>query len=549
LTHFGYNTVNFVSLTLSQVCRAQLESGDATVTKVKVSISFKLILVTTLLLMTIAALSGVLGSVQTNRVIDDLGGRLNTKILESLRAGGVAQVELLIQLVRLEMLQHDYTTLQTIVDGIAENDKDITAIGVTDRVGIVLAHTDRHKVGSRATGPLREGMKATNLQIEDEVIVDKQKSIAFTSPVEHSGDRLGSILVAYTLTPLKAELDSVQLLKKREGKTNIRNTLIFAIISAAVGLVLAVIQGFRLARPIRSLVAHANKIADGELESRVEIDTQDEIGLLGERFNYMAGQVQMLMRASVEKAAMEKEIEVASAVQATLIPDASSAVDLHGLSLASHFKPATKVGGDWWTYYHLPDDKILLLIGDVTGHGVGSAMITAAAKGAASCLMAMTKGRIQLQQMFEMLNAAIIDTARGRFVMSCCAAVFDPRSRTMLVANAGHNFPFHFRRKTGKLVSMVVRGNKLGDLHDSEFETKRFPMEPGDMVYWYTDGVIECIDERGEEYGERRFRSLLRGKGSIAPDRVRDDVVESVRQFHGSVPPQDDITIIAGRVT
>jgi serine phosphatase RsbU (regulator of sigma subunit) len=519
------------------------------VTKVKVSISFKLILVTTLLLITIAALSGVLGSVQTNRVIDDLGGRLNTKIQESLRAGGVAQVELLIQLVRLEMLQHDYTTLQTIVDSIAENDQDITAIGVADRTGTVLAHTDRDEVGSLATGPLREGMKATNLQIEDEVMVGKQKSIAFTSPVEHAGDRLGNILVAYTLTPLQAELDRVKLLKEREGRNNIRTTLIFAIISALVGLVLAVIQGFRLSKPIRSLVAHANKIAGGELDSRVQIDTQDEIGLLGERFNYMAEQVQMLMRASVEKAAMEKEIEVASAVQATLIPDASSAVDLHGLSLASHFKPATKVGGDWWTYYHLPDDKILLLIGDVTGHGVGSAMITAAAKGATSCLMAMTKGRIELEQMFDMLNAAIIDTARGRFVMSCCAAVFDPRTRTMLAANAGHNFPFHYSRKESRLVSMVVRGNKLGDLRDSRFETQTFQLEPGDMVYWYTDGIIECEDERGEEYGERRFRSLLRAKGSTAPDEVRDVVVEHVREFHGSAPPQDDITIIVGRVT
>ena len=314
--------------------------------RVKISISAKLILVTTVLLITVAGLSGVLGSVQTNRVIDDLGGRLNTKIKESLRAGGVAQVELLIQLVRLEMLQHDYTTLQAIVDSIAQNDPDITAIGVADRTGSILAHTDQTLLGSVAAGPLKQGMRATNLQIHDDVLVGNNPSIAFTSQVEHKGDRVGNILVAYTLTPVKAELDRVQLLKEREARTNIRTTLVFAAISATLGLVLAVIQGFRLSRPIRALVAQANKMAEGALDSRVAIDTHDEIGLLGERFNFMAGQIQTLMRESADRVAMEKEMEVASAVQATLIPDASSTVDLDGIVLAGHFRPATRVGGD-----------------------------------------------------------------------------------------------------------------------------------------------------------------------------------------------------------
>ena len=513
------------------------------------SISLKLIMVSTLLLVTVVSLSGVLGSVQTNRVIDDLGSRLNTKIRESLRAGGTAQVELLIQLVRLELLQHDYTTLQTIVDNIADNDRDITGIGVADRTGVILAHTDQHLLGTRAAGPLRESMRATNLQIYDEVVIDEQKSIAFTSPVEHGGDRLGNILVAYTLTPLLAELDRVSLLKTREFRTNVRTTVIFAVISALVGLVLAVLQGFRLSRPIRALVAQAEKIAGGELESRVQIDSQDEIGLLGDRFNYMAERVQSLMRESVEKAEMEKEMEVASVVQATLVPDSSHTVDLPGISLASYFQPATRVGGDWWTYYRLPDGTILLLMGDVTGHGVASAMITAAAKGAVSCLIAMTEGRVELQQMFTMLNAAIMDTARGRFVMSCCAAIFDPRTRTLCAANAGHNFPFHFDGQTGKLVSMVVRGNKLGDLPDSEFETRVFQLQPDDMVVWYTDGIIECVNEKGEEYGERRFRALLRENGRSSPEQVRDTVLEHTGRFHGSVSPDDDITIVVGKIT
>ena len=120
--------------------------------------------------------------------------------------------------------------------------------------------------------------------------------------------------------------------------------------SGVVGLIMAVLLGLRISRPIQQLVGQANEIAKGALETRVQITSLDEVGLLGERFNYMAEQVHVLMQETVEKAALEKEMEVARAIQATLIPDASAVVDLPGVALASYFKPATKCGGDWWTY-------------------------------------------------------------------------------------------------------------------------------------------------------------------------------------------------------
>jgi serine phosphatase RsbU (regulator of sigma subunit) len=312
--------------------------------------------------------------------------------------------------------------------------------------------------------------------------------------------------------------------------------------------VLAVVVGFHISRPIKELVAQAERIAEGDLETRVAIGSRDEVGLLGDRFNFMAEQVSELMQESMEKAALEKEMEVAWAIQSTLIPDAHAVVDLPGIDLASYFKPATKVGGDWWTYYCLPDSRSLVLIGDVTGHGVGSAMITAAAKGAASCMMAMTEGNVELEVMFRMLNAAILDTAQGKFVMSCFAGIYDPKTHTLQGVNAGHNFPFHYSERTKKLVSMVVRGHKLGDELDSEFETRTFQLEPGDKIFWYTDGVIECTNEAGEEYGERRFRALLRVNSLKEPDKIRDRIVTRTQAFYGDVPPKDDITFVVARI-
>jgi sigma-B regulation protein RsbU (phosphoserine phosphatase) len=148
----------------------------------------------------------------------------------------------------------------------------------------------------------------------------------------------------------------------------------------------------------------------------------------------------------------KKELEVASAIQATLVPD-SSLVEVEGISFAGYFEPATQCGGDWWSYYEMPDEKLLVIIGDVTGHGVASAMITAAAKGSATTMMDVTAGDLTLPALLKSLNAAIHDAAKGRFVMTCFASIYDPKTRQLTYANAGHNFPYIYQKD--KLVSLV----------------------------------------------------------------------------------------------
>lgn len=526
-----------------------MAEAESETPQVKVSISSKLIILSTLLVVAVVTLSGVLGSMQTNRVVDDLGERLKAKVNDNLQSAGIAQVELLLQLVRIEMLQHDYATLQSIVVDVAARDQDVTMIAVADRTGTILAHTDKKLVGTGATGRLKEDLASTNPQVHEDIMAGGRRSIAFASPVEEHGDRLGTILVAYTLGPVITELAQVKALRHRVVQTSVKTTLIFAVISGLVGLVLAVLVGFQISRPIRALVDQAEKIAGGDLETRVRVTSRDEVGLLGDRFNYMAEQVHVLMRESVEKAALEKEMEVARAVQATLIPDATAIVDLPGMEMASYFKPATRCGGDWWTYYCLPDSRSLVLIGDVTGHGVGSAMITAAAKGAASCLITMTEGAVDLETMFRILNTAIMETAKGRFAMSCFAGIYDPKTRTLEGINAGHNFPFHYSARTKRLVSLVVRGHKLGDLAEADFETRSFQFGPGDRLFWYTDGVIECVNAEGEEFGERRFRALLQTTVERTPDKIRDRVVERTHAFYGAVPPRDDVMFLVARIS
>jgi serine phosphatase RsbU (regulator of sigma subunit) len=257
----------------------------------------------------------------------------------------------------------------------------------------------------------------------------------------------------------------------------------------------------------------------------------------------------VLLRQTAEKATMEKELEVARTIQETLVPG-NDTVDRQFVKIAGYFQPASQCGGDWWTYHDMKDGKVLVVIGDVTGHGVPSAMITAAAKAACDVARAVNNDDVSCTQLLEIMNRAIFESAKRKFVMTCFASVLDPKTRTITYANAGHNFPYLYRNQDGKgeFGSLMTRGNRLGDLPESKYAAKTMELLPGDMLVWYTDGIVECENEKGEEYGEKRFRASIRRAAHLEPAEIREQVVSASMAFFGERARKDDITMVIARV-
>lgn len=509
------------------------------------SISVKLILVSTLVVAIAIGLFGFMNVLRSRRLIDHSSRRVQQRIVDGLRQAGTAQLQLLTETTRIALVQSDYTTLQATVENTAVQDERITTVAVVDRDNTFLAHSERARAGKKAAGPMLKLLRAGAAE-GTRVGEGDRRALVFTAPVVHEGEAISSVYVAYTLESLRAELLKARRLKAQEGRDAIKATLLIGALSVLLGAVLAILQGVRISRPIQALARQANQIAAGDLLARVEIRSHDEIGFLGDQFNYMADQVMVLMRETSEKATMEKELEVASAIQSTLVPQ-DALIELDGLSLASYFEPATQCGGDWWSYYELAGGKILVIIGDVTGHGVASAMITAAAKGAATALIAASGGQLGLRELLINMNAAIHDAAKGRFVMTCFASIYDPATGRMDYANAGHTFPYIKDGQSGRLASLVSRGNRLGDVVDSDFAVRDTTIAPGSVLVWYTDGIVECVDVRGQEYGERRFRNSIKKAAELPVGDARDEIVQRAAQFFGDVPREDDITLIIAK--
>jgi serine phosphatase RsbU (regulator of sigma subunit) len=362
-------------------------------------------------------------------------------------------------------------------------------------------------------------------------------------------DRLGYVVLGYDLAPIARFEATTEKQKSEESRRAAVYSGAVGALFALIGTVLAILQGLSISRPIKQLAWKADQIARGDLEARVEVKSNDEIGFLGENFNFMADQIAILLQQTAEKARIEQELEVAKAIQETLVPT-SDPVDRDVLKFAGFYQPAAQTGGDWWTWSELPGNRILLVIGDVTGHGVPSAMITAAAKASCDVARHIYDAEVTVTRLLEIMNYAIYESAQRRFVMTCFASIVDLKARTITYANAGHNFPYLFRQGDGKgeFGSLMIRGNRLGDDQTSRYEAKTTDLLPGDVLVWYTDGIVECENEAGEEYGEKRFRASVRRSAALDAGEMRDAIVGEATTFFGEAPRKDDITMIVGRV-
>ncbi|MFS8068683.1 MAG: PP2C family protein-serine/threonine phosphatase, partial [Byssovorax sp.] len=277
----------------------------------------------------------------------------------------------------------------------------------------------------------------------------------------------------------------------------------------------------------------------------LEAEPDDLIDEIRTNFLYLGDQLVQLLHEIREKASLKEQLEVARVVQQMLVP-AKDVIVRPFVRLAGYFHPASECGGDWWTAHDLPDEKVLTVIGDVTGHGIASAIITGAAKAACDLARTFTSGRITPGALLEMMNCCIYEAGKQKLMMTCTASIFDPATRSLTIANAGHHFPYLVRR--GALRQLISHGSPLGAASTSEYPAATVQLEAGDAILWFTDGVTECENAEREQFTERRLRALFQSAADAGPERARAAIVEAIGAFSRGQPQTDDITFVVASV-
>ncbi|WP_243689376.1 PP2C family protein-serine/threonine phosphatase [Geotalea toluenoxydans] len=203
---------------------------------------------------------------------------------------------------------------------------------------------------------------------------------------------------------------------------------------------------------------------------------------------------------------IQSEVKKAGEIQQALLP--VSEFSFEGLTVSGEITTSSEIGGDYFDYFQLDKDRIGLLVADVSGHGVQSGMVTTAAKASLHCLI--SQGVDTPAGLLFGMNNAILATARQTLLMTCLIAVIDTKNGKATFANAGHNFPYIHRSGSGLLMMLdSVSGFPLGFEENNSYGECLTSFEYGDTMLLYSDGIVECTDQAGEEFGYERLSASL----------------------------------------
>ncbi len=241
----------------------------------------------------------------------------------------------------------------------------------------------------------------------------------------------------------------------------------------------------------------------------------------------------------VERERIKAEIDAANRIQAALLP--STHPDVGGASVASHYRAATEIGGDYFDFLPLEGGKLGLAFGDVAGHGLTSGIVMAMTKAA---LLVQVRHDASPVRVLEILNDIVMKTAPKRMLMTFFFGVLDSETSTLRFASAGHLDPYVFRAREKKLELLSSWGFPLGVKRREAFHESVVQFEAGDRLVLYSDGLIEALNDDGEPFGFERFEGVILSRGARGADVLKQALLESVKAFTRNRPPEDDQTLV-----
>ena len=249
-----------------------------------------------------------------------------------------------------------------------------------------------------------------------------------------------------------------------------------------------------------------------------------------------------LAKITVEKERLESELQFAHLVQEGFLPDAPP--NIKGYQFAAKTIPARFVGGDFFDFIPLRDNRLGLLIGDVSGKGVSAALFMARLL---SDFRYLSQDHPQPADLMYEVNNILVDRSRQGMFATAAFLLLDLAGKKILSVNAGHH-PILTRRKDGTIIEQGrVGGIPLGILSDKVYEQEEIAVENGDLIFLYTDGAVEPANKNGEQFGINRMRKII-SNSSAGPAAVIDILREKIQTFSSHAPPHDDITFLAFKV-
>lgn len=463
--------------------------------------------------------------------------------------------------------------LETVSDAVLSMDVGETgyAFLVNEKGQVVVSGKPDGETAAYAdqTVDLRKSNNTSLARAADSMVSGESESIELTidgrevylayAPLKHLGWSLVTVIdEEQVIAPAKASQEIIlTLTDDMSNKQNQSIRYVFVAFIITLVCVTLFVCAFgthfsgKLTDPIRSLTYEVTRWDGSNLEHRIDLKTGDEIEDLGSAFNGMIAQIQKhvghLASVTAEKERIRTEIQLASQLQADMLPEVKGIfADRDDFMLAASMTPAKGVGGDFYDFFLLDEERLALVMADVSGKGVPAALFMVVSRTMIrSRLMAVGKGEHALSVAVEEVNQSLCDNNKELMFVTAWIGVLNIASGEVDFVNAGHCRPL-IRRKDGLCeYETTFSGMMLAGMEGTTYRQGQLKLGKGDMLLLYTDGVTEATGPSGDLYGEQRLLRTVEGAENISPKEMLDVLWEAVDSYREEEPQFDDITMLA----
>jgi sigma-B regulation protein RsbU (phosphoserine phosphatase) len=368
-------------------------------------------------------------------------------------------------------------------------------------------------------------------------------------------DKRATIAYTYRMGELYTRLSRVQQVMFGSMTFGEAILYVFGVVATLFFIIqiAALVMGLALARSITSsiheLFMGTERVRHGDFGHRINIPAKDQLGELADSFNQMTGSIENLLQTAAEKKRLEEELRIARQIQMSLLPRGQ--LDVPGLSVTALCVPAREVGGDYYDFFPLPQNKLGLLIADVSGKGTSAALYMAELKG---LVLSLSQIYESPRQLLLEVNRIISENLDSRSFITMTYAVLDLGGGVLTHARAGHTpmiyLPGPGASKRGAQV-LTPNGMVLGlriDGANEKFaellEEKRIDLSAGDVIVLYTDGITEAMNAHSDLFGESRLSRIVEEHGHLESGELRERILREIEAFVGGADQHDDMTMI-----
>ena len=239
---------------------------------------------------------------------------------------------------------------------------------------------------------------------------------------------------------------------------------------------------------------------------------------------------------------LESELELSQVVQRALLPQQVPVIE--GLNIAAFSRPAQIVSGDYFDFVDFKDGTHGFVIADVSGHGVSAGMLMTSLQTAFHMLVPETNSPLDV---LKRINKLYIHNISFTTFVTVFLGKFDPRTRTLTYANAGHNSAYLYRTSTKEEIWLHPSGPAIGLIEGFDTHSADVRLEAGDILLLYTDGVTEAENSQGASLGDQGLAKIIRQNTDATPEQLIQKVLRALKDFTEGSPLVDDVTLVVCR--